>query len=87
MKKNLIILSSALLFAAFSFCSCGNAPKQAEETKTECCETKDKDACCEKKDSCKQVHADSTKCSGKHEHSDSTKCAEKHEGEKKDCKK
>jgi hypothetical protein len=87
MRKSLIIVSSAVLFAAFSFCSCGNAPKQAEETKTECCEKKDKEACCATKDSCKHEASDSTKCAGKHEGTDSTKCAGKHEGEKKDCKK
>jgi hypothetical protein len=78
MKKSIIILSSAVLFVAFSFASCGNTQAKTEETKTECCEAKDKEACCAKKDSCKQVHADSTKCSDKHEHSDSTKCDHKH---------
>lgn len=86
MKKSIIILSSAILFAAFSFTSCGNAQTKTEETKTECCEKKDKEACCEKSDSTKHA-CDTTKCAGKHQVADSTKCAEKHEGEKKDCKK
>ncbi len=77
MKKSIIILSSAVLFVAFSFASCGNAQPKTEETKTECCEKKDKEACCEKKDSCKHEASDTTKCAGKHEHSDSTKCADK----------
>jgi len=94
MKKSFILLSSAVLFLALTFGSCGNCQKSAEEAKTESCE---------KKDSCKHEHSDSTKCANKKAACDSTKCADKkaacdstkcagkHKGEKKhehgkDCK-
>ncbi len=95
MKKSFILLSSAVLFVALTFGSCGTGQKPADDAKTECCENKGDKECCAKKDSCKHEHSDSTKCANKKAACDTTKCADKkaacdttkcagkHKGEKK----